>query len=97
MHTIENYYYNNHASYLRKRSFIFPDIDLDGDKDLLCTNHRISDLSWFENSFIDTIGYIPFPETNTVWTEQNTIFEGDFEPLTGLLGADRFVFDVIEP
>lgn len=51
---------------------VFADIDLDGSTDLLSTYYRESDLSWFENSYIDTSGYMPFPEDNAIWTEQNT-------------------------
>ena len=76
-YSIEPYYYNNTAGYFYKDAFIFPDIDLDGDLDLLCTYALESDLSWFENSLIDTIDYASFPEDNAVWTEQNTNYVGD--------------------
>lgn len=69
-YAIEKYYYSNYAYYSENRSFIFPDIDLDGDPDLLCTYHYESDISWFENSYIDA-HYTSFPENGAVWTEHN--------------------------
>ncbi|MCF6342218.1 MAG: T9SS type A sorting domain-containing protein [Bacteroidales bacterium] len=56
--------------------FVFSDIDSDGDDDLLCTYHLESDISWFENAYLDA-HYTPFPEDAAVWTEQNAIVEGD--------------------
>ncbi len=76
-YSFERYSYKDIVYPLLNESFIFPDIDLDGDPDLLCSYSPESDLSWFENSLIDTIGYTSFPENNAVWTEQNTTYEGD--------------------
>lgn len=76
-YSIENYYYNNQAYFFGDRSLVFTDIDSDGDKDILCTYYKESDLSWFENSFIDTLDYSKFPEKDAVWTEQNAIYEGN--------------------
>ncbi len=73
---IEEYDYENRSasySYSRENPYLFADIDLDGDSDLLCTNNRIADLSWFENSYI----LQNFPMENAVWTEQNGMYEGN--------------------
>lgn len=76
-YSIEEYYYNNNPSgYVRETPFIFSDIDMDGDDDLFCTYLSESDISWFENSYIDA-QYTLFPENNAVWTEQNAIYEGN--------------------
>lgn len=77
-YSIEKYYYKNLPVYFdRTDPIIFPDIDMDGDDDMLCTYNYQADLSWFENSFIDTLDYSSFPLDNAVWTEQNGIFEGN--------------------
>lgn len=77
-HSVEQYdYENDFANYYNKVPIRFADIDLDGDDDLLCTYYRNSDVSWFENSYIDTIDYTAFPEKYAVWTEQNAIYEGN--------------------
>ncbi|MBU3927859.1 MAG: VCBS repeat-containing protein, partial [Bacteroidetes bacterium] len=65
----ESYTYHNQGEY----PLIFNDIDLDGDDDLLATYCGKSDLSWFENAVIDTIGYDLFPEEKAVWTIQNVL------------------------
>lgn len=74
----ESYFYNNHTgTYVDDTPLVFTDIDFDGDLDLLCTYSRESDLSWFENSLIDTLDYSKFPEKDAIWTEQNGIYEGN--------------------
>ncbi len=74
-YSIEEYpYINNSYNYTNQAPFIFNDIDLDGDLDLLCTYSQESDVSWFENSYVDA-DYVHFPENNAVWTEHNSIIE----------------------
>ena len=77
LYSVEDYYYKNDPyGYFNEDPFIFTDMDGDGDEDLLCTNIMESDLSWFENAHIDTLGYVPFPENDAIWTEQNEIYNG---------------------
>lgn len=77
-YSVENYLYRNSTyNHYNTKPFLYTDIDLDGDDDLLCTDSRVSDLSWFENPLIDTLEYSKFPENNAVWTEQNAIYEGN--------------------
>jgi len=73
----EEYDYRHDYYHFREPSLIFKDVDLDGDKDIICTSRTHADLSWFENSFVDTLDYSRFPEKNAVWTEQNAIYEGN--------------------
>ena len=75
--SMEEYPYKRDYNPKYEVPFIFSDIDVDGDIDLLCTSTRYSDISWFENSFIDTLDYSSFPENNAVWTEQNANYESD--------------------
>ncbi len=52
---IEEYFYSNKPVYYVNASpFLFTDIDMDGDVDLLATYHVESDISWFENYQIVT-------------------------------------------
>ncbi len=75
---IENYLYTSFIlDNYTARQFLFTDIDNDGDNDLFCTDVTRADVSWFENSFIDTLDYSKFPENDAVWTEQNAIYNGD--------------------
>lgn len=66
-YSLPDYLYDN------QNPLIYGDMDLDGDMDLICTDRGISNISWFENSFI----LQNFPMQNAIWTEQNAMYESN--------------------